>query len=99
MRRLCDCRPSRNGMWGRLDPGVAVVSPQNGVDCVEDRDMNNRHGAAGTAGSELFAEHAIFAGSNGGVIQPVASIAIWFHRCTTSLATFGFLLEEGEGWG
>ena len=31
--------------------------------------MNNGHGAAGTAGSQLFAKRAMFAGGNGGVIQ------------------------------
>src|SRR5207237_10166473 len=66
LRRGC---PDLNGMRGRLDCGVALVPAQNRINYVEDRDVNNGHGAAGPARTQLFAECAIFAGSNWGVIE------------------------------
>src|SRR3989454_6129140 len=43
------------------DAGIAFVSAGNRVDRIEDRDLCNRDGPAGPAGSELLVEHPVLA--------------------------------------
>src|SRR5438874_10950090 len=58
----------RNCARGR-DSGETLVAADCGVNRVKDCDMNNRHGAAGTAGPELFSKSAILTGCRRGVIE------------------------------
>ena len=56
-------------MRGRLNSGVALVLTEDRIDGVEDRDVDNGHGAAGAAGAKLFAKRAMFALGNRRMIQ------------------------------
>ena len=54
---------------GGVDSGEAPILAAQRIDYVEDRDVNNGHGPAGTPGTELFAENTVFAWSYGRVVQ------------------------------
>ena len=49
--------------------GEALVAANSGVDGVKDRNMDNRHGAAGTAGTELFSKLAILTRRGWSVVE------------------------------
>ena len=56
--------------WRRgLEAGVAVPFPNDGIDGIEDGDVDDGDGPARTPRSELFAEHAILAGRNRRVVD------------------------------
>ena len=56
-------------MRSRLNSGVALILTCHRIDCVEHRDVNNGHGAAGTTRPQLFAEHTTFTWRHRRVIQ------------------------------
>ena len=99
MRCLRHSRDGRNWMRGRVDSGVALISAQNRIDCVEDRDVNNGHGTAGAAGAELFAKHTIFARGQPGCdpsrCRVDGDLVPAMHHVGGG---FGILLAEAEGW-
>jgi len=69
MRCLRHGCSDRKWMRGGVNSGEALILLVQRIDYVEDRDVNNGHGAAGTSGTELFAENTVFARSDGRVIQ------------------------------
>ena len=59
----------RDRRFNGLDSRITLVAAKNGVDRIENRDVNDGHGAAGAAGSELFAKGADFTERERGVIE------------------------------
>src|SRR3954469_339931 len=48
---------------------VAVIAARDGVNCIEDRNVDNRYCSARTAGPQLLAEHSNLTGCDRRVIQ------------------------------
>src|SRR5581483_5391377 len=70
VRRLRGCRIHGPILRHPRDAGVAVVPAGDSVHRVEDRDMNDRHGARGAAGSILLPEDAVLSRRDGRVVEP-----------------------------
>src|SRR5438128_1445299 len=70
MRSLSNGRIERHGTKPRLNARVALIPTSYGVNRIEDRDVNDRHGAARTARAELLAEGSGFTRRDGRVIEP-----------------------------
>ena len=69
MRCLRHGCSDRKWMRGGVNSGEALILLVQRIDYVEDRDVNNGHGAAGAAGAELFAKGAMFARRNRRMVQ------------------------------
>ena len=68
MRGLTDGRI--HGGWAlRQDTGVAPVTAEQSIHCVENCDVHNSHCPARAPRPELFAEHSILARRNGCMIE------------------------------
>src|SRR5947208_10674839 len=69
MRGLSDCGIERDRRLYRLNTRVTSVAAKDGVNGIENGDVNDGHGATGAAGSELLAKGADLAGRERGVIK------------------------------
>ena len=69
MRGLRDGSIERDRRFHSLDSAVALITAEDRVDRIKDRDVNDGHGAAGAGRSQLLAEGAYFAGRDWGVIK------------------------------
>src|SRR5439155_10478866 len=70
VRRLRDGRIHRGARRRRILFGEALPLAGEGVDGVENRDVDDRHRPAGPPGPELFPEYASLAGCDRSVIDP-----------------------------
>ena len=70
MRGLRDCGIERDRRLYRLNTRVTSVAAKDGVNGIENGDVNDGHGATSAAGSELLAKDAQFAGRHRCVIKP-----------------------------
>ena len=69
MRCLSDRSVERDRRLHRLNAAVTSVAAKDGVDRIEDRDVDDGHGATRAARSQLFAKGANFTGRDRGVIE------------------------------
>src|SRR4029077_248515 len=69
VRRLSGSTIQRDWSFGGLDSGVALVTTSHRAHGVENRNVNDGHGAARTTGAKLFSENPGFAGSDWRVVQ------------------------------
>ena len=69
MRGLTDSRIHGGCALRGGDTGVAVVTAEQSIHCVENRDMHNSHCPARAPRPELFAEHSILARGNWRMIE------------------------------
>ncbi len=69
VRALADCGDERERVLRCVNSCKAMVAPVNGIDRVENRDMNDGHGAAGPPRPEALAEDAGVAGRDRRMIE------------------------------
>ncbi len=69
VRRLRDGCIERDRRLYRLKPGVTSVAAKDGVDRIENRNVDNGHGATGATGPKLLAKGAQFARRHRCMIQ------------------------------
>src|SRR5205814_9577307 len=68
-RCLSDCRIERYRRFHCLKTSVTLVTAKNGVDGIENRNVDDGHRAAGASGSELLAKSPDFTGRYWRVIE------------------------------